>query len=497
MSVDSRTILKIAVITGGLAVAILPASAQIVGPATTGISTVNGNGPWCPLAGCTYSGPINITGLLNFNISGVPQGYLTIPSVPANEAIDVIATAGSGYHDNLFMWRNGSSSGGTKVASLNGTRGVVSGGSGYNGSVAAVFYAVALTGGSGTGATANFVINSSGAVIVCDIVNGGSNYVVGDSLSVSNTNLGNSGSGFATTVATINGTVGNAAVSIEDANPGLMYGRVAFGFNAAANAQFYSGFPMAYVEIGNCCAPANDTYDADFAVANTHGATANNLPGTAWRNFIVSGKTGDISFNNSSAATKLYWKQSTGNLSVGSGTASANPLGVFGGAVIGSGIAGATTALTNGLTVQGTILGFGLTSSLPGLNTGLLVGSLAGSQAVATTGTAEIGTFRDDYATNFNNAALIQHASADTGTTAGFANAGLQQLQFINVGTAGVVLLNTNGTADFVLAPSNVEQFRVKNGGGLAINGVAAVSCAANTVNLTTFTVTNGIVTHC
>jgi hypothetical protein len=34
-------------------------------------------------------------------------------------------------------------------------------------------------------------------------------------------------------------------------------------------------------------------------------------------------------------------------------------------------------------------------------------------------------------------------------------------------------------------------------GGGLTIGGTAAVSCAANTVSLATFTVTNGIVTHC
>jgi hypothetical protein len=33
--------------------------------------------------------------------------------------------------------------------------------------------------------------------------------------------------------------------------------------------------------------------------------------------------------------------------------------------------------------------------------------------------------------------------------------------------------------------------------GGIYVNGVQGVSCPANTVNLTTFTVTAGVVTHC
>ena len=73
------------------------------------------------------------------------------------------------------------------------------GGSGY---VNATYTAVPLTGGSGTGAQATVVV-SGGAVTSVTITNIGNDYVVGNTLSASNTNLGGSGSGFSITVATI------------------------------------------------------------------------------------------------------------------------------------------------------------------------------------------------------------------------------------------------------------------------------------------------------
>ena len=73
------------------------------------------------------------------------------------------------------------------------------GGSGY---VNATYTAVPLTGGSGTGAQATIVV-SGGAVTSVTITNIGNDYVVGNTLSASNTNLGGSGSGFLITVATI------------------------------------------------------------------------------------------------------------------------------------------------------------------------------------------------------------------------------------------------------------------------------------------------------
>jgi hypothetical protein len=73
------------------------------------------------------------------------------------------------------------------------------GGSGY---VNATYTAVPLTGGSGSGAKATIVV-SGGAVTSVTLTSYGNDYVVGNTLSASNTNLGGSGSGFSIKVATI------------------------------------------------------------------------------------------------------------------------------------------------------------------------------------------------------------------------------------------------------------------------------------------------------
>jgi hypothetical protein len=73
------------------------------------------------------------------------------------------------------------------------------GGSSY---VNGTYTAVPLTGGSGSGAKATVVV-SGGAVTSVTITTIGNNYVVGNTLSASNTNLGGAGSGFLITVATI------------------------------------------------------------------------------------------------------------------------------------------------------------------------------------------------------------------------------------------------------------------------------------------------------
>lgn len=79
------------------------------------------------------------------------------------------------------------------------TLGAITAGSGYvNGS----YTDVPLTGGSGALATANITV-SGGAVTAVTLVEYGASYVIGDSLSASNTNLGGTGSGFAIPVNAI------------------------------------------------------------------------------------------------------------------------------------------------------------------------------------------------------------------------------------------------------------------------------------------------------
>jgi hypothetical protein len=85
---------------------------------------------------------------------------------------------------------------------LNGTilsLGTLVGGTGYvNGTYTNVY----LAGGSGKGMQVNITV-AGGIVTVCTLVNGGVNYLTTDTLLVSNSFLGGTGSGFSITVATI------------------------------------------------------------------------------------------------------------------------------------------------------------------------------------------------------------------------------------------------------------------------------------------------------
>jgi hypothetical protein len=97
--------------------------------------------------------------------------------------------------------------------------GTVSGGSLYtNGS----YSNVPLTGGSGSGATANIVVSGQ-TVTSVTIKNGGNFYVVGDILSCSNVNVGGSGSGFTYTITGIDNSTGTSWLG-DNYDPVLFYG---------------------------------------------------------------------------------------------------------------------------------------------------------------------------------------------------------------------------------------------------------------------------------
>lgn len=77
--------------------------------------------------------------------------------------------------------------------------GAITGGSGY---VSGTYTNVALTGGSGAGATATVTV-TSGVVTAVTLSREGLGYLAGDSLSAANTSLGGTGSGFAVAVSAI------------------------------------------------------------------------------------------------------------------------------------------------------------------------------------------------------------------------------------------------------------------------------------------------------
>ena len=85
-----------------------------------------------------------------------------------------------------------------------------------------VYQNVPLTGGSGSGATADIVV-VGGIVTSCTLKFGGNFYVVGDILSVAASSVGGSGSGFFIPVAAISNATGTSWLG-DNYDPVLFYG---------------------------------------------------------------------------------------------------------------------------------------------------------------------------------------------------------------------------------------------------------------------------------
>ena len=81
---------------------------------------------------------------------------------------------------------------------------------------------VSLTGGSGSGATASIVV-SGGGVTSVTLVNGGTGFVVGNTMSALAANIGGTGSGFSIPVATVGNTTGTTWLG-DNYDPALLYG---------------------------------------------------------------------------------------------------------------------------------------------------------------------------------------------------------------------------------------------------------------------------------
>jgi hypothetical protein len=81
---------------------------------------------------------------------------------------------------------------------------------------------VTLTGGNGSGATANILV-AGGVVSEVTLTNGGNFYAVGDVLSCSNAYIGNAGAGFSITVRTTSNADGTSWLG-DNYDPVLFYG---------------------------------------------------------------------------------------------------------------------------------------------------------------------------------------------------------------------------------------------------------------------------------
>ena len=88
---------------------------------------------------------------------------------------------------------------------------------------AGLYQNIPMTGGSGSGATCDIVVNSSGNVSSVTLQNGGSFYQVGDVLSVASSSVGGTGSGFTISIATVNNAQGQSWLG-DNYDPVLFYG---------------------------------------------------------------------------------------------------------------------------------------------------------------------------------------------------------------------------------------------------------------------------------
>jgi hypothetical protein len=103
----------------------------------------------------------------------------------------------------------------TPVATL----GSITGGSGYTNGT---YLNVPLTGGAGSGAVANIVV-SGNAVTSVTLTQGGTGYVVGNTLSAAASTIGNTGSSFSVPVATVGNALGTSWLG-DNFDSVLLYG---------------------------------------------------------------------------------------------------------------------------------------------------------------------------------------------------------------------------------------------------------------------------------
>lgn len=129
------------------------------------------------------------------------------------------------------------------------------GGSSY---VQGHYTGVPLTGGAGTNATATIDVNAAGAVAAVALTSGGSGYLLNDTLSASNANLGGAGSGFTITVS----QVGYNGVALTG---GL-------GSGATANISVSAGGAVTVVSLV--------ARGSGYALNDTLSATAASIGGT-------------------------------------------------------------------------------------------------------------------------------------------------------------------------------------------------------------------------
>ena len=150
----------------------------------------------------------------------LPKYYAIFGSATANvnELTAIVGpTPDSSYNTELHYFYYPPSIVQGLITTLNAT---LTGGTLYT---PGLYQNIPMTGGSGSGATCDIVVNSSGNVSSVTLQNGGSFYQVGDVLSVASSSIGGTGSGFTISIATVNNAQGQSWLG-DNYDPVLFYG---------------------------------------------------------------------------------------------------------------------------------------------------------------------------------------------------------------------------------------------------------------------------------
>lgn len=194
------------------------------------------------------------------------------------------------------------------------------------------YSSVPLTGGSGSGATATISVDGTGVVVAASLGSGGTGYVIGDTLSVSNTSVGGTGSGFSIPVSTVQyinvaltggaGTgatanittsAGGAVTAVAIVNHGTNYAVNDSLSAASGNIGGGSGFSVLVAKIGGSVSPSTSIFD----MLNTVSGTCVGTTQCAYNTFSIS----DTMDSTGSAQGALSWFF---NYSYGGGSSAGN-----------------------------------------------------------------------------------------------------------------------------------------------------------------------------
>ena len=267
-TITSGAVSAVTLVSGGvnyLVNDVLSATSASIGGAGSGFSVPVASlssGPISALGTITgglyaFGGPFTNLALTGGSGTGATANIGMVKStVPAAFFVSsvTIVNPGTGYKVGDTLSTAASNLGGgsgfsVPVAALGGgtigTFGGITGGSGYN-DTDSVYANVPLTGGSGTGALGDIAVSGgavSGRVSAVSISFPGINYLVGDSLSASNTNLGGSGSGFSFLVAGLNTTSPTRGSWVKEDIPYVIAGNSLYQLGLSTTGTF-TGVPF-------------------------------------------------------------------------------------------------------------------------------------------------------------------------------------------------------------------------------------------------------------